>query len=180
MKSHVERLPVDSSRQIPEREPIRRDRRCNTGARFRKALSGNHSKAIGKIALYATVLVICLYSLFPIYWMIISSLRPAERLFLDTSLVFWPPDLTSYVSLFRQTNYIVNFLNSALMAVATITVSLVLSAFVAYGATRLRFRGKTMLVASMLLPTCSHPSCWPSQWRQLSERSASPTHCGGC
>ncbi len=89
--------------------------------------------------------------------MIISSLRPAERLFLDTSLVFWPPDLTSYVSLFRQTNYIVNFLNSALMAVATITVSLVLSAFVAYGATRLRFRGKTMLVASMLLPTCSHP-----------------------
>jgi ABC-type glycerol-3-phosphate transport system permease component len=36
------------------------------------------------------------------------------------------------------------------MAVATITVSLMLSAFVAYGATRLRFRGKTMLVASML------------------------------
>lgn len=151
MKSHVERLPVDSSRQIPEREPIRTRSSLQHGSKVQESTFWKPFKKLSaKIALYATVLVICLYSLFPIYWMIISSLRPAERLFLDTSLVFWPPDLTSYVSLFRQTNYIVNFLNSALMAVATITVSLVLSAFVAYGATRLRFRGKTMLVASML------------------------------
>ena len=33
----------------------------------------------GRIGLYAAVLVICIYSFFPIYWMIVSSLRPAQR-----------------------------------------------------------------------------------------------------
>ncbi|HAP46575.1 MAG TPA: carbohydrate ABC transporter permease, partial [Afipia sp.] len=44
----------------------------------------------GRVGLYAAVVVICIYSFFPIYWMIISSLRPPQRLFLDTSLAFWP------------------------------------------------------------------------------------------
>lgn len=100
--------------------------------------------------LYAAVLAICVYSFFPIYWMILSSLRAPDKLFLDTSLVLWPPDLSSYKSLLQLTNYPINFLNSVLMAVATIVVATTLSSFIAYGATRLRFRGKTTLVASML------------------------------
>ncbi|UOK73445.1 carbohydrate ABC transporter permease [Ancylobacter polymorphus] len=43
-----------------------------------------------------------------------------------------------------------SLLNSTLMATGTIIVSMILSAFIAYGATRLRFRGKTILIASML------------------------------
>ncbi len=117
-------------------------------------LSGFASKPIKQIArrigLYAAVLAICIYSFFPIYWMIVSSLRPPQRLFLDTSLVFWPPDFSSYKSLLQLTNYTANFFNSVLMAMATIIVATTLSAFIAYGATRLRFRGKTTLVASML------------------------------
>ncbi|HQS45869.1 MAG TPA: carbohydrate ABC transporter permease [Xanthobacteraceae bacterium] len=115
---------------------------------------GGSGKSFGKLAarlgLYVAVIAVCIYSFFPIYWMMISSLRPMDRLFLDSSLVFWPPDLASYTSLFQQTNYLVNFMNSVLMAVGTIVISLVLSAFIAYGATRLHFRGKTTLVASML------------------------------
>ena len=113
-------------------------------------VSGPVKKLAGRIALYSAVILICVYSFFPIYWMIISSLRAPQRLFLDTSLVFWPPDLSSYRSLLELTNYTANFLNSTLMAMATIIVSTTLSAIIAYGATRLRFRGKTTLVASML------------------------------
>jgi multiple sugar transport system permease protein len=36
------------------------------------------------------------------------------------------------------------------MAMGTIVISVLLSAFIAYGATRLRFRGKTILISSML------------------------------
>lgn len=151
MKSYSERLPIDSGAEIPGREPIRQQpsSRYRTGVR-KKTLWEKFQKISVRVGLYIGVVIICLYSLFPIYWMMISSVRPQERLFLDLSLVFWPPDFSSYTSLFRQTNYIVNFLNSVLMAVGTISISLVLSAFVAYGATRLRFRGKTLLVASML------------------------------
>lgn len=116
--------------------------------------TGDHGKSlkkiVGRVGLYVAVILICIYSLFPIYWMILSSLRPPDKLFLDTSLIFWPPDLSSYKSLLQLTNYPVEFLNSVLMAVATLVVTTTLSSFIAYGATRLRFRGKTTLIASML------------------------------
>lgn len=105
---------------------------------------------MGRVGLYAAIIAICVYSFFPIYWMILSSLRPPERLFLDSSLIFWPPDFSSYSSLLKLTNYPQNFFNSMVMAAATCIVATTLSAFIAYGATRLRFRGKTMLVSSML------------------------------
>lgn len=111
---------------------------------------GRFLKTLKRIGLYAAVIVVCLYSFFPIYWMIVSSLRAPSRLFFDTSLVAWPPDFSSYVSLLQLTSYLSSLLNSTLMATGTIIVSMVLSAFIAYGATRLRFRGKTVLIASML------------------------------
>lgn len=103
-----------------------------------------------KVGLYVSVLTVAAYSFFPIYWMIVSSLRPGERLFLDTTLVFWPPDLEAYRSLLSLTDYLANFTNSLLIAAATVVIATIVSAFIAYGATRLRFRGKTTLVASML------------------------------
>lgn len=103
-----------------------------------------------RLGLYAAVILICAYSFFPIYWMLVSSLRPRTELFKDLSLFFWPPDFSSYVSLLDLTDYPINFLNSTLVSLATVTISIVLSAFIAYGATRLRFRGKTLLISSML------------------------------
>lgn len=104
----------------------------------------------GRVGLYAAVFAICIYSFFPVYWMILSSFRAPQKLFLDTSLVFWPPDFSSYRSLLQLTDYPANFLNSVLMAAVTVVVATSLSAFIAYGATRLHFRGKTAMVASML------------------------------
>ncbi|MER1939233.1 carbohydrate ABC transporter permease [Castellaniella sp. FW104-16D08] len=100
--------------------------------------------------LYLLVALVVIYSFFPIYWMILSSLRSGTDLFRSASLVFWPPDLHSYQNLLEVTDYPVNFLNSVIVAVATIAISMLLSVFIAYGATRLRFRGKTTLIASML------------------------------
>lgn len=152
MTGNAERSSTVSDTRFPGQGPIRHQpspQRPEGAAREGQSRK-LFKKTAAKIGLYAAVIAICVYSFFPIYWMMISSVRPMERLFLDSSLVFWPPDFASYTSLFQQTNYLVNFMNSVLMAVGTIVVSLVLSAFIAYGATRLRFRGKTTLVASML------------------------------
>ena len=45
----------------------------------------------GRVGLYAAVALICIYSFFPIYWMILSSLRSPKKLFLDSSLVSGHP-----------------------------------------------------------------------------------------
>ena len=102
------------------------------------------------VAIYVSVFAVFVYSIFPIYWMFLSSLRPQERLFQDTSLVFWPPDLSSYISLLQLTDYRSSFFNSVVLAAGTIILATTISAFIAYGATRLRFRGKTVLVVSLL------------------------------
>jgi multiple sugar transport system permease protein len=115
-----------------------------------RAGTGSGGKIASRIALYVGVAAVCVYSFFPIYWMIISSLRPAQRLFTDTSLFTLNLDFESYKNLLALTNYPVSFINSVLVSIGTIVVGTALSACVAYGATRLRFRGKTALVASML------------------------------
>lgn len=43
--------------------------------------------ALRRMALYLGVLVVTLYSVFPIYWMALSSTRPQQDLFTKASLV---------------------------------------------------------------------------------------------
>lgn len=107
-------------------------------------------RGIQRLALYVLAAAIFLYSVFPVYWMILSSVRPPERLFLEMSLVHWPPDFSAYKALLQLTNYPSNFVNSLVVASVTVVLSTTLSSLIAYGATRLKFRGKTILVASML------------------------------
>lgn len=106
--------------------------------------------ALRRMALYLGVLVVTLYSVFPIYWMALSSTRPQQDLFTKTSLVPWPIDWESYRSLLELTDYLRQFANSLVVAVVTVTLTMVFSILIAYALTRLRFRGKTAIVAAML------------------------------
>ena len=106
--------------------------------------------ALRRMALYLGVAVVTLYSVFPIYWMALSSTRPQQDLFTRTSLVPWPIDWESYRSLLELPDYPRQFANSLLVALATVTITMVFSILIAYALTRLRFRGKTAIVAAML------------------------------
>ena len=106
--------------------------------------------ALRRMALYLGVLVVTLYSVFPIYWMALSSTRPQQDLFTKASLVPWPIDWESYRSLLELTDYPRQFANSLAVALATVTLTMVFSILIAYALTRLRFRGKTAIVAAML------------------------------
>jgi len=105
---------------------------------------------LGRIALYAAVLLVSLYSFFPIYWMALSSTRAQADLFTKVSLVPGPLDWESYKSLLQLTDYPVQFANSLIVASVTVVVTVVCSIFIAYSLTRLHFRGKIAIVAAML------------------------------
>ena len=106
--------------------------------------------AMRRIALYLGVLAVTVYSAFPIYWMALSSTRPQQDLFTKTSLVPWPVSWDSYRSLLELTDYPSQFANSLIVAVATVVVTMACSILIAYALTRLKFRGKTAIVAAML------------------------------
>lgn len=105
---------------------------------------------LGRIALYAAVLIISIYSLFPVYWMAVSSTRSQLDLFTKTTLLPGPIDWESYRSLLQLTDYPSQFINSLIVASVTVAITVLCSIFIAYSVTRLRFRGKTAIVAAML------------------------------
>lgn len=102
------------------------------------------------IAIGAIVLLI--YTLFPIYWIVVSALRGKEKFFTDGS-VPWPTafSLDYFERIWRSTNFPIYFLNSIIVALIATVVTIVLSTMMAYVLTRFRFRGNRVLQNSMLL-----------------------------
>ena len=103
-----------------------------------------------RLGLYVAALVIAGYSAFPIYWMVISSLREPTSLLSRVSLLPGPFTLEYYSNLLELTDYPTHFLNSVIVAVVTVAVTMVFSVMIAYAVTRQRIRGKKLIVGAML------------------------------
>lgn len=107
---------------------------------------------VQRTALFLGVALMTLWSFFPIYWMVVSSLRPERDLFAPPTLLPATIDtgLKSYATLLQLTDYPAQFLNSILVALAVVAITLVVSVLIAYVVTRYRVPGKSIIVGSML------------------------------
>jgi trehalose/maltose transport system permease protein len=106
-------------------------------------------KLIGRIAFYLFLAVIVVYTVFPFYWAIVSSLKAGSDLF---KVDFWPPHPAwdNYVAVFREQPFARNILNSVIVAVSTVALSLALAVAAAYALGRIQFRGRTTLLFLVL------------------------------
>ena len=100
----------------------------------------------------AAIALLGMWSFFPIYWMIVSSIRPERDLFKTPT--FLPETIdwqfTSYQNLLELTDYPLQFMNSLVVAMAVVFITLIISVIIAYVVTRYRVPGKTLIVGSML------------------------------
>jgi trehalose/maltose transport system permease protein len=103
----------------------------------------------GRLAFYALVLVIILYTVFPFYWAIVSSLKAGSGLF-STALIPEAPAWSNYVAVFREQPFLRNILNSVFVAVSTVALSLALAVPAAYALGRVSFRGRRLLLFTIL------------------------------
>jgi multiple sugar transport system permease protein len=96
--------------------------------------------------------ILGLWSFFPIYWMIVSSLRPERDLFAPPTLIPETIDweFTSYRNLLELTDYPLQFANSVQVALTVVVITLLISVVIAYVVTRYRVPGKTVIIGSML------------------------------
>jgi len=93
---------------------------------------------VKKVVIYSLVILIAIYSFFPIYWMFISSCRSYRALFSSTSLIPGPFSLKSYENLLGMTKYLINFKNSLWVAFVTTGITLICSILMSYVVTRYR------------------------------------------
>jgi ABC-type glycerol-3-phosphate transport system permease component len=87
---------------------------------------------------------------FPLYWAVVSSLTPEQRLFAAPSLVPRDLVLTHYRTLFEQREFWVPVRNSLIVAGTTTVISVALGALCAYAVARLRFPGRAAVLAFVL------------------------------
>lgn len=105
---------------------------------------------LGKqIGLYALAAIIVVYSVFPFYYAIVSSLKTGSQLF-DPSLI--PPRLqaTNYTTVLEQGAFLQSVGNSVFVAVVVVAVSLFIGVTAAYALGRIRFAGRRLLLLSVL------------------------------
>lgn len=123
-------------------------------------LSGLRLRKITKtIGVSLGLLFFIVILLFPFYWMLITSIKPDAELYdLDRSpLSLQQPTLIHYKFLFEETRFLLWLKNSALVAVVSTTVSIIIGTLAAYSLARLRFKGSQALGLTIfityLIPT---------------------------
>jgi trehalose/maltose transport system permease protein len=106
-------------------------------------------RLLTKCAFYLLLAVIVLYTVFPFYWAIVSSLKSGSALF---QVEFWPahPAWQNYLAVFHEQPFGRNILNSLFVAVSTVALSLALAMAAAYALGRVQFRGRGLLLAVIL------------------------------
>jgi ABC-type glycerol-3-phosphate transport system permease component len=88
--------------------------------------------------------------LFPLYWALTSSLRPEAQLFAPPDLVPRGLLFDHYRALFDERQFWTPIRNSLIVAGATTVVSVLMGTVCAYALARLRFPGKTFMLAFVL------------------------------
>ncbi len=89
------------------------------------------------------------WSVFPFVYAALTSLKTGSALF-DPRLFPFTPAWDNYLAVFREQPFGRNILNSALVAAATVALSLGLAVWAAYALARVRFRGRGLLLLTVL------------------------------
>ena len=95
------------------------------------------------------VVVVVFYALFPFYWAVVSSLKTGAALF-DFDLLPLRPSFDNYRAMFEEQPFARNILNSFVVALATVAISLTLALTSAYALGRVTFRGRYPLLLVIL------------------------------
>ncbi len=122
---------------------------------------------IGKIVVFAILLVYAVALMLPFYVLFVTSITPYEELMGSMSFIWWPEEVTwdAFVPFITTDNLLASeigvpilhgFLNTLWSTLLTTIVSLFVSGLAAYCYSKIRFKGKEVLfmieIATMMIP----------------------------
>ena len=105
--------------------------------------NGKPRKTIGQILSYVVLVLWAIISVFPVYWMLTFSLKTNEEIFGENVIglpKYWVWE--NYTRAMNTGNMPLYFLNSVIVAVSTIIITLLASVMATYAITRLDWKGR--------------------------------------
>ncbi|MEZ5838790.1 MAG: carbohydrate ABC transporter permease [Geminicoccaceae bacterium] len=101
------------------------------------------------IGLWLLIIAIALFALFPFYYAVITSFKSGSQIFkVDYLPVSFNWD--NYFTVMTQGSFARNLLNSVFVASVTVIISLLLAVTASYALARVRFRGRAVLLFTIL------------------------------
>lgn len=108
-----------------------------------------------RVLAYVVIGLLCVFSLFPLYWMLENSLRSESDA--NSSVSFWPEEFhwSNYSTMWNSLTYPFHiFLINSFVMAGLVTIGTIAScALVAYGFARFRFAGREILFAIIIATT---------------------------
>lgn len=106
-------------------------------------------KLVREVSFYALVTIIVVISIFPFYYAILTSFKSGTALF---TIDYFPKDfsLQNYAHVLTEGSFVRNILNSVFVATSVVVLSLLLALTAAYALARIRFKGRTLLLLTIL------------------------------
>jgi multiple sugar transport system permease protein len=99
--------------------------------------------------MWIAVAAIVVFCLFPFYWLINISLKSGNDL-QSSGIVPPHPTLKNYDAIFKNADFVKSLRNSAIVAITTTILALVVGSFCAYALARLKLKGKFVVLAIVL------------------------------
>ena len=116
----------------------------------KKSLGVKTSRRIGNTVIYAILVVMTIVWLFPFLGILLESFKTETKM--QTAYLF-PKEFgfDHYIRLFKETDFLLWFKNTAIMGVATSLFQTVFILSMSYVLSRLRFKGRKGLMNAMLI-----------------------------
>src|SRR5215204_3171439 len=124
-----------------------------------KAYRKPHASHIGgRILLWIVVVIFWIFYLFPIYWMLASSLKTqVDDFAIPPIFLFFQPTLDHYLAIFSNKQFMQVLRNSLAITGATVVASLFFGAWAAYAFARFRFHGNLLLSMGLIVARMMPP-----------------------
>lgn len=108
-------------------------------------------KILVMFLIYAFLICVAIFVLFPFYWMLISSVKSLDEYRLNVPTM-WPRSMlfSNYKTAFESASLGRLFLNTAYVGIVSTLLSLVITVLSAFAFARLEFKGKNTLFAALL------------------------------
>src|SRR3954464_15812936 len=111
-----------------------------------------------KILYYSLLTLLGLMILFPIYYMVIISLKLPRDIYRKPSLLPIGATTQNYVELLTKQGFLLNLGNSLLVASLATVISVSISCLAAYSLVRLKYRGRDWIGRAILFTYPTPPS----------------------
>ena len=122
-----------------------------TGRRENPVLKWLQRNALHSIVLPIGIAIFLVWTLFPYFWILTTSLKPNRDIFVNATILPQRVTFEHYTYIFTSSDFQVYFRNSMTVAVATTLIAMVIAVFAAYALTRLRFIGREFVARATIV-----------------------------